>query len=57
VRRQVQCNALKHLDSDFKSLIKYAIQKALKNGYKPLMLENLERRNKELTNRCEAVQW
>jgi hypothetical protein len=45
-----KCDTIKRLDSNFNSRIKYSLEIALKDGYRPLKLETLKIKNKQLYN-------
>jgi hypothetical protein len=46
-----RCNSVRKLDSYFDSRIKYALNNAIKRGYKPISFEKLKERNTELYNK------
>ena len=48
-----KCNLLKRLDSDFESRIRDALDNANKRSYKPMALEKLKERNKQLYHKLK----
>jgi hypothetical protein len=45
-----KCDTVKRVDSNFNPRIKYSLQIALKDGYRPLKLKTLKIKNEQLYN-------